>query len=712
MTSFKSQRLELTWFNKDKALIPTENGKYGYSWVDPRDPRYCETHTLVLDEYVEGVRAPKEDGLAYSVLADLKPTTDNLLIHGESGDVLEALTRVPELADTYLGKVKCCYIDPPFNTEKTFTHYEDNLEHSVWLTMMRDRLVHIKKLLSADGSIWVHLDHSENHRMRVLLDEVFGAANFVAEVVWQKADSPRNDTTGFSISQDIILIYGKSESWRPNRVARLAASNTSRYKSRDGDPIPWRDGDATAPSAYRNQSWVYAIQHPITGKLIYPTAGRCWGLSQDQMLSNMREYAEYELSELDDAAVRARICGVPVDQIRMGVPAIMLSVPLEVSSRTTRDRYEAGNWPELVMLGLREKFQRKKHLVDEGRVPETIWTGVEVGGSLRGKNEIKALFPELHPFATPKPERLLERVIHIATSPEDIVLDVFAGSGTTAAVAHKMGRRWVTAELLSETVEKFTLPRLLKVAHGEDPGGITSTTGERVDATDEGLPGDLSASEAFSLNQSLGKVATVATATVVLSKVVGDLVREDAKNEAPALDDDESKELHRLIRKLAGADSVGTDFLPYVRKAVGDQLKTKKSPDTINWRGGGGFQVAHLSPECFDYDPAVGLVSLTPAAFEGNTLARAVAAHMNFHFTPEDPVFTGKRGRTRILVTTAAATPETVAELVPHLGKHEKLVLASTAVDPDTAQALRAASKGSRVLHIPNDLFRVDEIED
>ena len=328
MTSSKHQRLELTWFNKDKALIPTENGKYGYSWVDPRDPRYCETHTLVEGAYIEGIQAAKEAGLSYSERADLEPTTDNLLINGESGDVLEALTRVPELADKYLGKIKLCYIDPPFNTAGTFTHYEDNLEHSVWLTMMRDRLVHIKKLLSDDGSIWVHLDDSENHRMRLLLDEVFGASNFIAEVVWQKADSPRNDAAGFSISHDSILIYSKNHSWRPNRVARLATTNTSRYKSRDGDPVLWRDMGATAPGASTHQGMVYAIQHPVTGSLMYPTPGRCWSLSQDRMLANMREYADYDLRELDDAAERARICGVSEGDIRLGVPAIRL-IPIK-----------------------------------------------------------------------------------------------------------------------------------------------------------------------------------------------------------------------------------------------------------------------------------------------------------------------------------------------------------------------------------------------
>lgn len=210
----RSQKLELTWFNKDKALIPTETGKYGYTWVDPSDPRYCETHTLVVDEVVRGVQSEKEEGTTYSERADFTPTDDNLLILGESGDVLEALVRVPELRDKYVGKVKCVYIDPPFNTAQTFANYEDNLEHSVWLTMMRDRLLHLRDLLSDDGSIWVHLDDVENHRMRMVLDEVFGAGNFVAEMTWEKTYSPRNDSKGIPSVTDVILVIGRVVSFR------------------------------------------------------------------------------------------------------------------------------------------------------------------------------------------------------------------------------------------------------------------------------------------------------------------------------------------------------------------------------------------------------------------------------------------------------------------------------------------------------------------
>ena len=715
MTSFqKQQRLELTWFNKDKALIPTENGKYGYSWVDPRDPRYCETHTLVEGEYVEGVQAPKEDGLSYSELADLEPTTENLLINGESGDVLEALTRVPELAGKYLGKVKLCYIDPPFNTSKTFEHYEDNLEHSIWLTMMRDRLVHIKKLLSDDGSIWVHLDDSENHRMRVLLDEVFGPGNFMAEVVWQKASSPRNDAKGFSTDHDVILVYSKTDRVSLNREG-LRDERRVLYTNPDNDPNgPWLMDNPAAPGAATHRGMLFGIQHPFTGEMAYPSRGRCWALGQEKLLEIMREWGPYELGEItpDEIEGQQRVLGNS-GTARTDVQPLVWPGWSEASREQSIRKWNSGETLPRVIFTRQGfgGFMVKSYMPSTGEPPRTWWSHDRVGHNRGAKHEIQALFPGVSPFATPKPERLLERVIHIATSPGDVVLDVFAGSGTTAAVAHKMGRRWVTAELLSETVEKFTLPRLTKVVRGEDQGGITSTDGERVDATKNGLPDDLSGPEAFALTQSLSKVAKAVTAPVDLSKVVGDAVRADSKADDPVLDDDEAKELRRLMRKLAGSESAEIDFLPYVRKAAGDQLKTRKSPDTINWRGGGGFRVATLSPECFDYDPDLGLVTLTPAAFEGDNLARNTAAHMNFHLTPNHPVFTGKRGNTRLLVTTADATPEFAVELVAHLGDDEKLVLASTSVEPDAQQAIRVARRGSRVVHIPNDLFRIQEIE-
>ncbi|MFS4491023.1 site-specific DNA-methyltransferase [Dietzia kunjamensis] len=662
----KQQRLELTWFNKDKALIPTENGKYGYSWVSPQDPRYCQTRPLVFGETVEGVQAPKQPTAAHSALAELEPTTGNLLINGESGDVLEALTRVPELVGEYLGKVKLCYIDPPFNTEKTFTHYEDNLEHSIWLTMMRDRLLHIKKLLSHDGSIWVHLDDSENHRMRVLLDEIFGPGNFMAEVVWQKADSPRSDSGGFSDDHDIILVYRKSPAFDFNRLPRTAADNM-RFTNPDRDPNgPWWDDNPTAPGAATHPGMVYAIQQPITGDLIYPAQGRHWAMNQDTLLEIMKGWGRYELVDLADDAERARLCGLPIEQARPGVKGIVIPGWNSADSDFARSVMEQSVWPLIVIRGGGHGgFGMKSGIPTRGNVPRTWWSNDRVGHNRAAKSEIKALFPRTTPFDTPKPERLLERIIHIATNPGDIVLDVFAGSGTTAAVAHKMGRRWVTCELLESNFSQFTLPRLTKVVRGEDPGGITTTAGERVDATENGLPENLTPEEAQKLTSLL--------------------------NKAIKGDDDLKKD--KTVSKIK------------------EMVKTKNSGDMINWRGGGSFHVAQLAPECFDYDPELGVVTLTLAALDADVLERSVAAHLSFRLTPEHPVFTGIRGRTRLLVIRSVATPDLVAEIASHLDADEKVVIAATAIDPDTAQALRQTRKGSRVVHIPNDLFRVDEIE-
>jgi adenine-specific DNA-methyltransferase len=460
-----TQRLELVWPGKDKFLLVPKDESGKPVWVEPDHPAAREVR---LTDFTAEHGAVSEDD----------PYRDNLLFTGDSLDVLRVLREVPEYASRYRGKVKLVALDPPFNTGQTFTHYDDWMEHSTWLSFMRDRLLLIKDLLAPDGSVWIHLDDAEVHRMRCLMDEVFGAENFEATIVWQKVTSPRNDTTGFSTSQDCILVYAVSAAWFPNRVARHASSNTSRYKSRDGDPVPWRDGDATAGKAATNHPMVYAIQHPVTGGLMYPTPGRCWGKAQVWFLKQMNNYAKYELRDIGDPDRRALICGTTASKVKQSVPAIMLAEPLETAAASARERHAAGMWPELVFLDIeKERVQRKKHLTDDGRVPETLWLAEDVGGSLRGKNQIRALFPDDHAFATPKPEELLERVIHIGSNSGDIVLDCFGGSGTTAAVAHKMGRRWVTAEILPETVATFTAARLKLVVDGKDPGGVTGSVG-------------------------------------------------------------------------------------------------------------------------------------------------------------------------------------------------------------------------------------------
>lgn len=657
-------RLELTWANKDRALIPTEHGRYGYTWVDPRDPRYCEVRPLVLGEQVTGQQAPKDDAGHYTERADLPPQSDNLLIHGESGDVLEALTLVPELAEQYVGQVKCVYIDPPFNTAQTFANYEDNLEHSIWLTMMRDRLLHLRTLLSDDGSIWVHLDDVEVHRMRVLMDEVFGACNFVAEVVWQKAYSPRNDAPGFSVDQDIILVYSKHPDWRSNRLPRLA-SRDALYNSVDGDRRPWISADPAAPSAHRNQLWVYAIQNPITGDLIYPATGRCWGQNQDTMHSILEEWdVPYRREVIADADRRAQIAGVPTTEVRQGVPALLVDIPLEEAANRAQERYKMGTWPDLYFTKKgKGGIKRKRYLdsVSASRAPQTLWLHEDVGHNRSAKHEIGLLFPNSHPFSTPKPERLLERVIHIATNPGDVVLDVFAGSGTTAAVAQKMGRRWVTCELVEDTLERFTRPRLEKVVRGEDPGGVTSVAGERVAADGVDLPEGVSAEDAQAFTS--------------------------------------------LLNKVIKADPDGTLATDPAVKRLKALTKTVKTKPALNWRGGGGFTTATLAPPVFDYDPDLQLVTLTEHA-TGPTLIRSVAANLGFRLTPEHPHFHGVKNRMRLVVVEGTVTEDTALDLAGHLAAGEGLTIAALGREEGVQEALRRAARGVRVLHVPDDLFR------
>lgn len=600
------QLLELTWFNKDKALIPSEEGKYAYEWVDPKDPRYCETRTLVIDEVVTGSQSPKEEGTQYSERADLEPTDDNLLILGESGDVLEALTRVPELREMYLGKVKCIYIDPPFNTAQTFANYEDNLEHSVWLTMMRDRLIHLRKLLSADGSIWVHLDDVENHRMRVLMDEVFGAGSFVGEMVWEKDKGRRNDT-GISGANDFILVYAPmGNQWKNarNLLPRLA-SQDARYQNPDNDPRgPWLQGDnGTAKSGTE------ANRFPVTlpsGRVVTPR-GRYW---------------RFTPQGLEDARAEGRVWfGRDGDSL----PVI------------------------------------KRYLTDvqQGLVPRTWWTADEVGHNQEAKRDhLNKMFPELEDtFATPKPERLLERIIHIATNPGDIVLDVFAGSGTTAAVAQKMGRRWLSCELVEDTFQRFTRPRLEKVINDNDPGGVTYTKDR------EPKPG-VEVPEKF-----------------------------DTKKMESA---------SKLLRAIRSERDLSDDENAAIKTAL--KLIATRPSTVRNWRGGGGFTVAHLSPQCFDYSPELNLVTLTEAA-TGPTLVNSVAANLNFALTPDNRHFDGERGSMFLKVVEGRLDREKVEELLTHLGEGEGATLAATELEPGVRQFARTTDKPCQIVHIPNDIF-------
>lgn len=645
MTQYQG-RLELTWTNKQLRLLAHEDGSY--EWVEPSDYRVAEVRLL--------------HDVASAGIVGKRRAADNLLIRGDALHALTGLAMLPEFATEYLGKVRLCYIDPPFNTGQAFTSYDDNLEHSVWLTMLRDRLLQVKQLLTPDGSVWVHLDDEEVHRFRCVLDEVFGLDNFVATVIWQKAYSPRNDAPSLSTDQDYILIYSNTPDWRSNRLARVAERDAL-YKAPDGDPHPWVSGDPAAPSAYRNQTWVYAIQSPFTGDLVYPAIGRCWGSKQETMKEMVEEWGvEYRLVDLDDARKRALICGVPVAEVRAGVQALMVKGDLDAARERAECRYAEGSWPRLYFTkGGKGGLKLKRYLdkISQSTAPRTLWFNSEVGHNRTAKAEMNGLFPGISVFATPKPERLLQRILQIGTNPGDIVLDCFLGSGTTAAVAHKMGRRWVGIEREPATIETYALPRLRKVVAGEDSGGITSIE----TLTGEDLPEGINPGE----SRAAAKVL-------------------DAWAKAEALPD---------LGELDGLGAVTARALAKFLRAA------DKTRQETTWFGGGGFRVLEVSPSMFEVDE--GLVFLADWMSNG-ALAEATAAQLGFEYEM-DPPFAGRKGRSRLAVVDGVVNEAVVRLVVSALPERQRVVICGTGIDTDARPVLRDLRPGSTLRKIPAALL-------
>ena len=343
---------------------------------------------------------------------------DNRLIFGDNLLALKALEQ------EFAGKVKCVFIDPPYNTGSAFTHYDDGVEHSVWLSLMRDRLDLLRHLLSRDGSLWITIDDVEAHYLKVLCDEIFGRANFVANVIWQKRFSPNSTAQYLSDSHDHVLVYAKDKvSWRRKLLPRDSKHDDA-YKNPDKDSRgSWTSGDMSARNSY--SAGIYPITTPSGRVIPGPPKGMYWRVSRAK------------LEELDKD-----------NRIWWGK--------------------DGSNVPRL------KRFLSE---VMEGIVPQTIWTHEEVGNTQEAKKEVMAVVRiETEVFQTPKPERLVKRVLELASEPGDIVLDSFAGSGTTGSVAHKMGRRWIMVEL-GEHAHTHIIPRLKKVIDGEDPGGVTKATG-------------------------------------------------------------------------------------------------------------------------------------------------------------------------------------------------------------------------------------------
>lgn len=339
--------------------------------------------------------------------------SDNLLIQGDNLLALKALMPV------YAGRIKCIFIDPPYNTQSAFEHYDDKLEHSQWLSMMYPRLVLLRELLSEDGSIWVTLDDNEAHYCKVLMDEVFGRRNFVASVIWRKNYAPKSSAQHFSVDHDYVHVFAKcKDRWIPNPMPRSAAQDKV-YKNPDNDPRgPWRPDNLTARNPY--SLGLYGLVTPGGREIGGPPKGRYWAISKDKMQA------------------------------------------LDEDNRIWWGK-DGKNIPAL------KRFLAE---VKQGRVPQTYWPWEEVGHTQDAKKESVQLFDD-SVFGTPKPERLMQRILQIASDPGDLLLDSFLGSGTTAATAHKMNRRYIGIEM-GEHARTHCVPRLEKVIAGEQ-GGISES---------------------------------------------------------------------------------------------------------------------------------------------------------------------------------------------------------------------------------------------
>lgn len=375
MSKNKLQKLELTWIGKGdepklEPRILIENPEYSYG----------------------------------------DPTTENILIHGDNLLALKALEQ------DFAGKIKCIYIDPPYNTGNAFEHYDDGIEHSLWLSLIKPRLEILKNLLSKDGSIWISIDAEESHYLKVLCDEVFGRINFIDEVIWQRAFSPINLKKTLSRSHDTILVYAKNNvGFELNSLLR-SDSQLKNYKNPDNDPRGlWTSSDCTVGPVVKEK--LYEITTP-KGRKVTPPDGRCWLFTETRLAEMIADNRIWFGANGDNAPRVKKF----ISEVKSGVTAM------------------------------------------------TLWLRDDVGDNQEAKREIKE-FNSQDVFTTPKPERLIERVIHLATNEGDFILDSFLGSGTTSAVAHKMGRKHIGIEL-GEHAKTHCYPRLKAVVDGEQ-GGIS-----------------------------------------------------------------------------------------------------------------------------------------------------------------------------------------------------------------------------------------------
>jgi adenine-specific DNA-methyltransferase len=383
------QRLELTWIGKENRPK-----------LEPR---------ILLEDPAQSYHANQRvtDGDIF----------DNRLIFGDNLLALKALEQ------EFSGKVKCIFIDPPYNTKSAFDHYDDGVEHSIWLSLIHDRIALLHKLLAPEGSLWITIDDNEAHYLKVLCDEVFGRVNFAANVVWQKAYTSNQTAKHISNTHDHVLVYAKSvEQFKVGKLPRTE-EQIQKFSNFDRDPRgAWKPENLSAGKYY--SAGQFEIVGP-SGKRFSPPKGRYWRCNEEQYQAWLAD-----------------------DRITFG---------------------KGGEGRPMLKKFLDE--------MEDGLTPNTWWTHEEAGSNKEASIDLKAMFgdqPDV--FQTPKPEKLLGRIITLATKEGDLILDSFAGSGTTGAVAQKMGRRWIMIEL-GEHIHSHIIPRLKNVIDGEDPGGVTDSTG-------------------------------------------------------------------------------------------------------------------------------------------------------------------------------------------------------------------------------------------
>ena len=412
--------------NEEKASLVEllrSQKKYGLVWEDKPE----EIETRLVDELPVLTEVPER-----AIVSESPDAPNHILIEGDN---LEALTA---LAYTHEGKIDVIYIDPPYNTgnkdfvyNDSFVDREDGYRHSKWLSFMNKRLQIAKSLLASGGVIFISIDDNEQAPLKMLCDEIFGEGNFVGDVSWQRTYSIRNDSKGMPAEVEHLLVFSKCNQWQPNKLPRTEEMNSS-YSNPDNDRCAWMSGSPVASDASTHQGMVYAIQHPFTGIMVYPSSRAHWRYAQDQMLEYMNGWCEYKLEDLYDDKERAKICGIDVSKIKPNVKAIVLANDLEISKKQAKAVYDKGPWPRFYFTNKGKGGIRRKVYLDSvgGRIATNYWPYEETGHTDEAKKELIRIFGDA-PFDTPKPTRLLRRVFDLSTNKDSTILDFFAGSGTT-----------------------------------------------------------------------------------------------------------------------------------------------------------------------------------------------------------------------------------------------------------------------------------------